>query len=242
MGKTHNLSPQRFGRFAAVLCLLILAGSRGRQGWGALSGRTERARGLISRQHFPTSEPAMDARQQFIVFSPDSRLSRELLGELLGLRQRVYRFFGVSKVWDQPAFVLIFPSKEKYGLTGSGGSAIQFRYHGEDVRIIGSYLQEGLRERILPHEMVHFLIKDLSAAGAAGGGEPPQLPVFIEEGIVEYFAAIADDFQLCPGSLRERDEAAHYGEIGCSGLVGQENVRNADGRHLFPINLYIMEA
>ncbi len=168
---------------------LILSLSLAGRTWGALSGRTERARRLISQQHCPAAKPAMDARQQFIVFSPDTRLSRELLGELLGLRQRVYRFFGVSKVWEQPAFVLIFPSKEKYGLAGSGGAAIQFRYHGEDVRIIGSYLQEGLRERILPHEMVHFLIKDLSAVGAARGGEPPQLPVFIEEGIVEYFAA-----------------------------------------------------
>jgi tetratricopeptide (TPR) repeat protein len=189
MGRSRKLSFQRFRQFGGVLCLLILSATTATRGWAALSGTTERIRRLIGERHFPASEPAMDTRQQFIVFSPDTRLSRELLGEVFRLRQRIYRFFGVSKIWDQPAFVLIFPSKERYGLLGTGGAAIHFRYQGENVRIIGSYLQEGLKDKILPHEMVHFLIKDLSAVGAVAAGEPPQLPVFIEEGIAEYFTA-----------------------------------------------------
>ncbi|NQT81412.1 hypothetical protein HQ563_00180 [bacterium] len=180
---------QLLKRSRGVLFGLILSASLAGEGWAALSGSTERIRDLIAKHDFPASDPAMDTRQQFIVFSPDRRFSRELLGEVMTLRQRVYHFFGISKIWDQPAFILIFPSREKYGLRSTGGAAIQFKYHGQNVRIIASYLQERLKERILPHEMVHFLIADLSAVGSARGGKPPELPIFINEGIAEYFTA-----------------------------------------------------
>ncbi len=144
---------------------------------------------MIRKQDFPGSEPVMDVQEQFIVFSPDQRLSREILGVVLDLRLRIHRFFSISKVWDEPAFVLIFPTKESYGLRGTGGATIQFKYRNQYIRILSSYLQEHLTDHIVPHEMVHFLIAELSTVGSRSEGKPPELPVFINEGIAEYFSA-----------------------------------------------------
>jgi len=155
----------------------------------ALSGSTEQIRRMIAERDFPGCEPVMDTQQQFIVFSPDKGLSRELLAAVMKLRQEICHFFGISKVWDQPAFILVFPTRERYGLPSTGGAAVQFKYRGQDVRLIASYLQDELKERILPHEMVHFLIADLSAVGSPRRGKPTELPVFINEGIAEYFTA-----------------------------------------------------
>ncbi len=181
--------PELLKQLRAGACGLILSVSFLGKGWTALSGSTERIRRMIAQRDFPATEPVMDTQQQFIVFSPDRRLSGELLKVVQELRQRIYRFFGISKIWGEPAFILIFPTRERYGLPSSGGAAVQFRYRGQNVRIIASYLQNGLKEKILPHEMVHFLIGDLSAVGSAPGEKPPELPVFIKEGIAEYFAA-----------------------------------------------------
>ena len=189
MGTVSMVPFKLLRRLPGLLCALTLSANLLGEGWAALSGSTERIRQLIAKYDFPASDPVMDTQQQFIVFSPDQRLSRELLGEVIRLRQTIYLFFGTSRVWDQPAFILIFPTKEKYGLRGTAGAAIHFKYRGQYVRLIASYLQEKLRETILPHEMVHFLIKDLSTVGSARQDETPELPIFINEGIAEYFTA-----------------------------------------------------
>lgn len=169
---------------ALFLCLMGTAHA-------ALSGSTKRIRDMIARNDFPGSQPVMDTQQQFIVFSPDPRLSREVLDLVLNLRRQMYAFFGISKISDQPAFVLIFPTKERYGLAGTGGAAVQFKYRNQYVRMLASYLQEKLKEEILPHEMIHFLIADMSTVGSGVEGKPPELPIFINEGIAEYFSASA---------------------------------------------------
>jgi tetratricopeptide (TPR) repeat protein len=143
---------------------------------------------MIAENDFPGHQPVMDTQEQFIVFSPDPALSREVLNVALRLRRQIYRFFGSATLYDQPAFILVFPSRERYNLPGTGGAAVQFKYRGQNVRIIATFLQENLKEEILPHELVHFLISDL-ATGSGQQGEPPQLPVFINEGIAEYFSA-----------------------------------------------------
>lgn len=183
------LLPEPLKQLRTIACALILFLSLLGNAWSALSGSTERIRRAIAEHDFPGSEPVMDTQQQFIVFSPDQRLSGELLKVVQKLRQEIYRFFGISKIWDQPAFILIFPTRESYGLPSSGGAAVQFKYRGQNVRIIASYLQEGLKEKILPHEMVHFLVGDLSVVGSAPREKPPELPPFINEGIAEYFTA-----------------------------------------------------
>ncbi len=183
------LFPQLLKQLRGIACALILFLSLLGNGWGALSGSTERIRRAIAEHDFPASKPVMDTQQQFIVFSPEERLSRELLKVVQQLRQDIYRFFGISKIWDQPAFILIFPTRQSYALPSSGGAAVQFKYRGQNVRIIASYLQDGLKEKILPHEMVHFLVGDLSVVGSAPREKPPELPPFINEGIAEYFTA-----------------------------------------------------
>jgi len=162
---------------------------------------------MIGKHDFPGSKPEMDAQQQFIVFSPDQRLSREVLDLVLKLKLRIYRFFGISKIADQPAFVLIFPTKERYGLRGTGGATIQFKYRNRHVRLLASFLQEHLKDRILPHEMVHFLIADLSTIGSGVEGKPPELPIFINEGIAEYFSASPGRRLLFEKSLWESYQA-----------------------------------
>lgn len=158
---------------------------------GALSGSTKHIRDMIASEQFPGTPPVMDTQEQFIVFSPDPRLSREVLDLVLNLRLQMNRFFRISRLSGQPAFVLIFPTKESYGLAGTGGAAIQFKYRNRYVRMLASYLQEKLKEEILPHEMVHFLIADMSTIGGGAEGKPPELPIFINEGIAEYFSASA---------------------------------------------------
>lgn len=174
--------------FACALALLLfLAGTA----HGALSGSTRHIRDTIAREQFPGSQPVMDPQEQFIVLSPDLRLSREVLNLVLNLRRQMYSFFGISRISDQPAFVLIFPTKERYGLAGTGGATVQFKYRNQYVRMLASYLQEKLQEEVLPHEMVHFLIADMSTLGGGVEGKPPELPIFMNEGIAEYFSASA---------------------------------------------------
>ena len=177
------------GKCSAVTGAILLSVAITGRGESALSGSTQQIRRAIGEHDFPGVEPAMDTQEQFIVFSPDRNLSKALLDRALKLRLEIYRFFGISKVWDEPAFILVFPTKERYGVLGTGGASVQFRYRSQSVRIIGSYIQEGLEERILPHEMVHFLIADLATVGSSREGESPQLPFFVNEGIAEYFTA-----------------------------------------------------
>jgi tetratricopeptide (TPR) repeat protein len=198
---------KRPARLSCALCGAVICSALIGQGEGALSGSTERIRDTIGKYDFPGSEPVMDPQQQFIVFSPDQRLSREMLELVLNLRLRIYRFFNISKLSDQPAFVLIFPTKERYALQGTGGATIQFKYRNQYVRLLASYMQEHLTDRILPHEMVHFLIADLSTVGGGAQGRPPELPVFINEGIAEYFSASAGRRLLFEKSVWESYEA-----------------------------------
>ncbi|MDP2899176.1 MAG: tetratricopeptide repeat protein [bacterium] len=195
---------RQLGCFGCAFALFLsLAG----MAHAALSGSTERIRDMIAKHDFPGSEPVMDPQQQFIVFSPDQRLSKEVLDLVLSLRQQTYGFFGISKISDQPAFVLIFPTKERYGLQGTGGATMQFKYRNQYVRLLASYLQEKLKEEILPHEMVHFLIADMSALGTGAEGKPPELPIFINEGIAEYFSASAGKRVLFEKMLWEAYQA-----------------------------------
>jgi tetratricopeptide (TPR) repeat protein len=177
------------GKCGAVVSGVLLSVAIIGSGECALSGSTEQIRRAIAKHDFPGVPPVMDTQEQFIVFSLDHSLSKSLLDAALKLRLEIYRFFRISKVWNEPAFILVFPTRERYGLLGTGGASLQFKYRGQSVRMIGSYIQEGLEERILPHEIVHFLIADLSTVGSGREGEPTQLPYFINEGIAEYFSA-----------------------------------------------------
>ena len=148
--------------------------------------------------YLDTEHPAVDVREQFIVYAKDGTRAQEVLAVALKYRTKAQRFFGTSTIWELPALILVYPDKAAYdrstGLVGTGGMHIQTRYKGKRVKLVLTHEGEGVLEHTLPHELMHLLITDMSNRDYFAGAQDNIVgtTVWIQEGLAESLTADAD--------------------------------------------------
>lgn len=148
--------------------------------------------------YLDTEHPAVDVREQFIVYAKDGTRAQEVLAVALKYRTKAQRFFGTSTIWELPALILVYPDKAAYdrstGLVGTGGMHIQTRYKGKRVKLVLTHEGEGVLDHTLPHELMHLLITDMSNRDYFAGAQDNIVgtTVWIQEGLAESLTADAD--------------------------------------------------
>jgi len=142
-----------------------------------------------------TEHPATDPRLQFMVYADDAQMAQRVLAVALKHRARAQQFFGTSIIWKEPALILVYPTLMSYyrswGMFGTAGVQVQFRYKGTKVKLIVTYEGKRLLEHTLPHELMHLLMYDMSNRHYFEGRrrDPVHMPMWIQEGLAEYMTA-----------------------------------------------------
>lgn len=171
---------------------------------------------LETDRYLDTDHPATDARLQFMVYAEEAKMAQRVLGVALRHRARAQQFFGTSIIWKEPAIILVYPDMMSYyrswGMFGTAGVQVQFRYKGTKVKLIVTYEGERLLKHTLPHELMHLLMYDMSNRHYFEGRrrDPVYMPKWIQEGLAEYMTAGAErreDYEkLVYWSLHEKEE------------------------------------
>jgi hypothetical protein len=151
-----------------------------------------------------TEHAAKDPREQFIVYAKSGERARQVLDVAVKRRQQAQQFFGTSVIWKEPAVILVYPNRRAYLESGghpfSAGEQMQGRYRGRGVKIklVMTYEGEDVLDSILPHELMHLLITDMTNGNYFEGrrAELAPVPMWVHEGMAEYMTADADKREL----------------------------------------------
>lgn len=196
---TIALGPIRRARpCGAVLLALLFAGGAARArsgdvGLDRLASEFNERFGLVS---------ARDASEQFLVLAGSKADAQLVAARAWVLKRGFDRSLRAARVWDRPTIVIIYPDEDSYrkdfvDLPGTDGGSVLTRWRAQPLRVIGTFVQDRILEEILPHEMVHLLVKDLAWSGVQTHGR--KVPLWIDEGLAVALTSSAE--------RRARDDA-----------------------------------
>jgi hypothetical protein len=146
------------------------------------------------KKEFASPDDAVltDPQRRFIVICPDRDLGLKILARENQLYDKYQKTFRTASIWEQPAIIKIFPEHASYAAKFNSYStlafAAKFGKNGYTNRLIASWVQDDLIQKLLPHETAHMIIFDLAKIDEINSSQNANvLPHWVNEGLAEYF-------------------------------------------------------
>ena len=135
----------------------------------------------------------IDCRRRFIAASLRRPDAERVLAHAVSWEEKIYRFFGVRKSVKQPVLIVIMENEREMKQFSKQkrfqGMSLSIPTATEDTRIIVlTNNKEGLRN-ILPHELAHLCVIDITRSLGRTKDHQHPAPLCINEGIAERFTS-----------------------------------------------------